>query len=533
MKLKLFLTVFFFSAISLYANNLRISGGQRIGNNQVSFILSWENSWYVGGAPSNHDAVWVFIKYRECGSTGEYTHALLSTNMNLHTFSSEITYATEISLKNRFGLDPATSTETNGLGNNTGVMIRRKNMGEGNISNATVTLTLAGTDPFDSSKSYDIKVIGIEMVEIKESAYYLGDNRVNTNSFSLTVISSETPINQHTLVANHATIPQEFPKGYKSFYCMKYEITQGQYTKFAETGGGMTTTEPSLYAGITRNYFSVSSASFPDRAQNFLNWRNLTAYLDWACLRPMSELEYEKVCRGSAVVQPANCYAWGTINYQRILYVSGTEDGTETASTTGANCHCYEPFPHLFESGVYPPESQDAWHYSYSMTVQRFSAISAPACEAVPPTYPVTASVYWVYKCYSPILMCGSANSMGWGPVGAGIFARNATENRESSGASYYGVMEMSGNMVEQCVDIVSTGYLGTWGNGYLIAGEADVADWPGAAAARCLRGGGYGLPAVNMRICDRQYNNNTSDARGPITGSVWRQGTVGGRGVR
>ena len=41
-----------------------------------------------------------------------------------------------------------------------------------------------------------------------------------------------------------------------------------------------------------------------------LSWPDLCAYADWAALRPMTELEYEKACRG-----PNNPvlgeYAWG------------------------------------------------------------------------------------------------------------------------------------------------------------------------------------------------------------------------------
>ena len=44
---------------------------------------------------------------------------------------------------------------------------------------------------------------------------------------------------------------------------------------------------------------------------NFLSWMDLAAYLDWAALRPMTELEFEKICRGP---NPpiAGEYVWGT-----------------------------------------------------------------------------------------------------------------------------------------------------------------------------------------------------------------------------
>ena len=34
-------------------------------------------------------------------------------------------------------------------------------------------------------------------------------------------------------------------------------------------------------------------------AMSNLSWADLAAYLDWSALRPMTELEFEKVCRGT------------------------------------------------------------------------------------------------------------------------------------------------------------------------------------------------------------------------------------------
>ena len=50
-------------------------------------------------------------------------------------------------------------------------------------------------------------------------------------------------------------------------------------------------------------------------AMNNLSWADLAAYLDWAALRPMTELEFEKVCRGT-MPRVAGEYPWGdtTIN---------------------------------------------------------------------------------------------------------------------------------------------------------------------------------------------------------------------------
>ena len=47
---------------------------------------------------------------------------------------------------------------------------------------------------------------------------------------------------------------------------------------------------------------------------NYMTWTDLLAYLDWSCLRPMTEFEYEKICRGP-VYPVANEYAWGNQTY--------------------------------------------------------------------------------------------------------------------------------------------------------------------------------------------------------------------------
>ncbi|NMB96098.1 MAG: hypothetical protein GYA02_05745 [Clostridiaceae bacterium] len=82
-----------FVSTSVWANNVQITGASRTGTsrNDIQFQLSWENSWNSTDVPGNHDAVWVFIKYRECGLGGDWHHALLSTTMTDHSFGPNLT----------------------------------------------------------------------------------------------------------------------------------------------------------------------------------------------------------------------------------------------------------------------------------------------------------------------------------------------------------------------------------------------------------------------------------------------------------
>jgi hypothetical protein len=65
-KWSLGLLLFGFGLVS-NANNLQISGTAVSGSN-ISFNISWDNSWNASLAPSNWDAVWVFVKYQDCAT---------------------------------------------------------------------------------------------------------------------------------------------------------------------------------------------------------------------------------------------------------------------------------------------------------------------------------------------------------------------------------------------------------------------------------------------------------------------------------
>ena len=122
-------------------------------------------------------------------------------------------------------------------------------------------------------------------------------------------------------------------------------------------------------------------------------------------------------------------------------------------------------------------------------------------------------------------------------PIRSGAFA-TALSNRSQAGATYYGIMEMAGNVWEQCVGGGNgydySGFRTTNGNGVLTNdGLSDVTGWPtigGANSGTIIRGGYfYSNGSTNqLQVSDRTFfagNNNNI--------STNRDATVGGRGVR
>jgi formylglycine-generating enzyme required for sulfatase activity len=277
----------------------------------------------------------------------------------------------------------------------------------------------------------------------------------------------EDDFNDHT----KQNLPAKFPKGFASFYMMKHEITQGQYADFlnlltSAAAQQRTMTGANDYAafrGTITGSHPVFSATAPDRACNFLSWTDGAAYADWAGLRPMTELEFEKAARGDRAAVTGE-YVWGNTVITRQTGHNGSDgSGSETATPSGANAN--------FDAGIN-------------------------------------------------------------GPARAGIFAAASGADRAQAGASFYGVMELSGNVFERIVTVANDAgrrFTGTHGDGELSSaqgfeGNATNKDWPGinaestrgvtGAKGSGLRGGAWKDAASLLRLADRTNAATTDDQR-------------------
>lgn len=351
------------------------------GNAPINFDISWSNSWRSTGsgapAPNNWDAAWVFVKFRKNG--GDWTHA------RLHDTGHTVPSGASLDV----GLVDTGASYHVSTNPGVGVFIYRSADGVGTFSKTGFSLTWKfAQDGVATGDTVDIRVFAIEMVHVPDGSFFAGDNAASTSAFKQGTndndpwyIGSEASIsvgNQtgsgtgvgetnaeyyyvtDSLATDDATgssftIASAFPKGYGKFYVMKAEISQRQWVVFFNT---LTTTQKSARdisgasgknsdALVERNNVSWISgdATLPDRgggatyetvAINYLSWADLIAYLDWAGLRPMSELEYEKAGRGPYRAVSGE-FSWGTTSITGATSITDGGKSTEAAQSA-ANC---------------------------------------------------------------------------------------------------------------------------------------------------------------------------------------------------
>lgn len=345
------LTVFCVSgSLALQASDLSIEGIEWIRDNayhyyKVKFTLSWKNSWHNS---RNYDAAWIFMKYaapvyRQSG----YRHArVMDKGHNL--------------LYNHISKSPSPVFEV--PQDRTGVFVYPSSAYRGNIIwtiEVALDTTILNDQTFNSNERL-IDVFGIEMVHIPEGAFTLGDpdtsaynnyafykSNENGRPAGLWTITSELqPIEigpdqgklyYHSRQAIYqgdqiGVIPGSFPKGYQAFYIMKYETSQGQYAQFLNSISSTATQSRvnfggkgyDQYRGTLKSENGKYVASSPTRPCNYFSWDDACAYADWAGLRPVSELEFEKACRGTS--KPINHeYPWNSNNKNKLMRVVNSE----------------------------------------------------------------------------------------------------------------------------------------------------------------------------------------------------------------
>lgn len=369
-KIAIIAILFLGAHFQSFANNL-IIGTPSVSGSTVTFTVKWDNSWSVTTGPSNWDAVWIFVKRQSCVSNASspWIHATIATSGN--SVTGGVLQVDQVS-------------------DNKGVFIKRIAPGVGNISLATVTLTLSS--PIGSD---NIGVYGMEMVNIPQGEFYIGDGLTNLRGFSdgsatnpklITAAIQAAGLGdasnyQRDNLGSSVALPSTFPIGYDRFYCMKYEITAGQYVAFLNTlsynqqlrmqrdyqanntppespagtefhcwpcgnnsariviatpGNNTSQIKPAVYANDLNTNGVYNEDEDGLGLPVVLNAKNIFSFLDWAAIRPMTEFEYEKACRGP--LNPVSLeFSWGSTDFNNNYNVSnyGSSSATNSVVSLG------------------------------------------------------------------------------------------------------------------------------------------------------------------------------------------------------
>ena len=507
MKSKLLLSVFLVVAMALcfsgqaFASHLKVTNAMIVEVNtltkiaKVQLSVSWDNSWKD---EINCDAVRVFAKYM--ANDGTWKH------INLNAASG---VAFDYADHTPEGFSKGTSAD---LGmwvpdEKKGAFIfRLKGKGASNSERVQLAWNYAKDGITDEQIiKLPVKAFGFEMVYVPQDTHFIGDPKgpdgpdncfytyPNNGAY---LIKSEDPIlmdkvegalycdqdNPRSREDVPFTIPAAFPKGYKAFWIMKYELTSQQFVDFLNTLNRkqqQSMVEADIKGDEIKNYHVKTNSEeehlrnaivtakkgngttepvifytyAPARAVNFMSWSNIAAIADWAGMRPITELEYEKACRGPKEAIP-NEAAWGTTEAGRV----DTFDGAD-----GSGLEKKVPQKGLvnacFGGGIAP------------FDVGKKLVPDNPGFE---------------------------------GPVSGEVFENSRHEGipeKVNDGASYYGVRNLSGNLWERCVTVghkLGRVYDAQHGDGELDAdGFANVSNWPGKDGAGAgNRGGVWSSPA-------------------------------------
>lgn len=591
------------------ANNIRILGKPKLVQDTnmhhaiITFDIAWDNSWKTT-KPENHDAAWIFVK---CWNGEAWNHVYLKDTVANKPGSKIPTDAAcygdttcyekyyvsnrdasnttmDMMLEPGFSMawpkwkeqDPDEESEQCVVG----FFLHRVNYGAGHVVVPGVSLIWDyARQGFVDEDDLVVKVFAVEMVLVPEGIYYLGGKGLTdgnrhygaftTNGATLgtpMVIRSEDAITVANSPASNTlwtvggkgivegVIPAEYPKGFQAFYIMRYEMTQEAWADFLNTlsqgqqDGRVTGTLSTFaqYSWITRdidgqgygfyrnvikikqpspvvvfgcdgnnnnkfdetdkvcydyrcdsskNKYMTRNIDGQDIAHNYVNVLDLLAYAEFSGLRPMTELEYEKACRGPK--EPANDeFAWGSVTMMFLPgkgYLIDGWTGTEKGN------------------GVYNSGS--------------------------------LGSGWW---CWWDQNACAA-------PIRVGCFA-DSTTTRASSGATFWGVMNMSDNVGEICISAFDTTgryFVGSHGCGKLDGnGDAINKDWltfsgTNSTPANCryfiVRGMmlwnnigiGTTVPGSENQWAGLVSNRRTCEHTLPLIERQYHNNGVGMRGIR
>lgn len=357
MKKLLLSLLFLFSTALCFGNGVQVDSiSYSVISKKISFHLSWQNAWRQ--TINYHDAVWIFCKYRTV-NTGKWLHAdvkagTTATSGLLETFESpdKLGFFVRLNVDTTGHIFPtAVSFEAENL---VGVFpefkvfaIEMVYVPQGRFFAGAPQLDTGRNSSFFATNNFEDQVLfrKVQFLGNKHLPIEIGSEDAMQPTVGLTF-----PKRFH--------IPATFPKGFRAFYAMKHEISNAQLASFLNSIPRNWIDQfelalPPFDAGPQGIIYQLPIYSELSPATNsFVEYGSLSAKLDtpsltlsfgadynrngifdetddgtdypaymanglffnylyWAGLAPMTELQFEKSCRGPLFPE-LNEKAWGS-----------------------------------------------------------------------------------------------------------------------------------------------------------------------------------------------------------------------------
>jgi formylglycine-generating enzyme required for sulfatase activity len=454
------------ASIPTYANDIRITNSILVPGadgtpDRIQFNIAWENSWRhpFSTGINNWDAAWVFIKYREVGNTNAaWSHLYLSNNTAdwaAGTWNGDGPGDTVIEPGLVFvesAHSPAIDGDPSGRNPVVGALMYRGSVGRGLFESNEVALSFDfAENGMDRSRLYDIKVFAIEMVYIPQGAYFVGTGGTEPNSFRAVGdgpfrLTSENALtlggdqpgslrnnNGASLPSNRPSddfsftvtqnLPAAFPKGFRGFYMMKYETTQVQFVQFLNTLAAAEQVKRT--DALQPGFFHRSNVSGGLAPRNRNGIKCVIAPDVGAGVPGV----YANDLNNNNVFNEADDGQWIAMN------LNNTADHNSFLSWAGLRPQTELELEKAARGFAYPTTFERAWG----------------AGAAVSNTVYLNPG----QKNESPSIAGSNLNSPSsvGGPGRVGMFAMGST-NRVQAGASFFGVLDISGNVHERVVSV-------------------------------------------------------------------------------
>lgn len=445
------------------------------GTIDIQFDIAWENSWFIAGAPNpnaNWDAVWVFAKHSvySNGAWGDWAHCTLLDTGFVAPTGSQMSFG-----------------DTGGVYK--GVFIYRSATGSGSVDwdDAEIRWDYR-TDGVTDNDVIQVNIFAIEMVYISSGSFYVGDTDGDqdgnlkwqdatpgapqiTDALGNAINCEDTDHDDAQLEGDGIRIDGDggldtdadgdidnanFPTGYLAFYIMKYEFSQRQYCEFlnnlTDTQKGNRT--ENQFGPYRHNIKEASNGNYGcDASSNAGNYGSA----NWALMNESNDGE------------------WVSCNFISYMDLAAYADWAGLRPLTGLE------FPKACRGGQAAVDDEYSWGNTTVETATSF-LISTNTASEVPNQGNIN---FW--------------DCLPDGPYRVGSYA-DATSNRTNAGASYYGVLDLSGSLRERFVTIgnaTGRAFAGTHGDGLLSTdGHATNSDWPGFDAGEVTGATGSGYRA-------------------------------------